>query len=327
MIMRSAFGLVAGDVLQTPFPFYTSSGCHSSALSALLGGAAYVVDPEVDVAAILKRVEQEGSTVFGSVPAVLTYMLESGHLARADLAKVRVLFSGGAAMPATIVDRLLEAFQSAELTNVYGLTEAGNAGLCLAGRYARVKAGSIGREPMPWTEFKVVDAHDAEVGPGEVGEIVLRGPSMMDGYFRDPDATAEALRGGWLHTGDLVRLDEDGFLYVHDRKKDVIIRGGFNVASLEVELVLVAHPQVLEAAVVAKPHPRLGEDVCAFIVPLVPGEMDIDLLAEFCRARLADFKVPREFVVLDELPKNATGKVLKATLRNQLAAAGPSRAG
>jgi acyl-CoA synthetase (AMP-forming)/AMP-acid ligase II len=180
---------------------------------------------------------------------------------------------------------------------------------------------------MPWTEFKVVDSHDAEVGPGGVGEIVLRGPSMMDGYFRDPDATAEALRDGWLRTGDLVRLDDDGFLYMHDRKKDVIIRGGFNVASLEVEHVLVSHPQVLEAAVVAKPHPRLGEDVCAFIVPLAAGEMDIGLLAEFCRARLADFKIPREFIVLDELPKNATGKVLKATLRKQVAAAGPAGAG
>jgi acyl-CoA synthetase (AMP-forming)/AMP-acid ligase II len=316
VIMRSAFGLVGGDVLHTPFPFYTSSGCHSSALSALLAGATYVVDPEVDVAAVLQRAQDERSTVFGSVPAVLTYMLESGLLHDVDLSAMRVVFSGGAALPAVLAERVIAAFPGAAVTNFYGLTEAGNIGLNLAGHYARVKPGSIGREPMPWTRYKVVDSSGREVKPGEVGEILLTGPSIMAGYYADEEATAATIQDGWLRTGDLVRLDTDGFVYVHDRMKDVIIRGGFNISSLEVENVLVAHPNVLEAAVVGKPHPRLGEDVCAFIVPCGEG-LDTQAVADFCATRLADFKVPREFVVLNDLPRNATGKVLKAKLRLQ----------
>jgi acyl-CoA synthetase (AMP-forming)/AMP-acid ligase II len=316
VIMRSAFGLVGGDVLHTPFPFYTSSGCHSSALSALLAGATYVVDPEVDVAAILQRAQDERSTVFGSVPAVLTYMLESGLLEDVDLSAMRVVFSGGAALPAVLAERVIAAFPGVSVTNFYGLTEAGNIGLNLAGHYARVKPGAIGREPMPWTQYKVVDIAGRDVKPGEVGEILLAGPSIMAGYYADEEATAATIQDGWLRTGDLVRLDTDGFVYVHDRMKDVIIRGGFNISSLEVENVLVSHPDVLQAAVVGKPHPRLGEDVCAFLVP--SGEsLDTQALAEFCASRLADFKVPREFVVLDDLPRNATGKVLKAKLRVQ----------
>jgi acyl-CoA synthetase (AMP-forming)/AMP-acid ligase II len=158
-------------------------------------------------------------------------------------------------------------------------------------------------------------------GPG-LGEVCLRSEAVMVGYLDDPVETANVLRDGWLLTGDLVRVDEDGFMFVYDRKKDVIIRGGHNVASIEVESTLNEHPAVIESALVGKPHPSLGEDLKAFVVLTEPGAADPDELRAFCAERLADYKVPRDYTFLDELPRNPTGKVLKRELREQLTGAG-----
>jgi acyl-CoA synthetase (AMP-forming)/AMP-acid ligase II len=323
-ILARTFGVEAGDVLHTPFPFYTSSGCHSSALSALWAGATYVMEPAVDVEAIARRVQTEGSTVFGAVPSVYIFLLESGWLQRLPPASLRTIFVGGAALMPALVEQLAEAFAGATLVNVYGLTEAGNAGLMNRGEEVRARPGSIGREGMPWTEFRLLDQAGEPVASGEVGEICLRTPSMMDGYFGDEQASRSAFRDGWLLTGDLARKDDDGYLFVYDRRKDVIIRGGFNISSLEIEGALTAHPDVLDAAVVAKPHAHLGEDIRAFVVTTSTARLAPEELMRHCAERLADFKVPRDIVFVEELPRSPTGKVQKAVLRAE-AVAEPGR--
>jgi acyl-CoA synthetase (AMP-forming)/AMP-acid ligase II len=316
-VLAGTFEVAAGDVLQTPFPFYTSSGCHTSALTALWSGGAYLMEPEVDVEVIARRMEAEGTTVFGAVPAVYVYLLESGFLEPLDLSRVTTIFSGGAPLIPSLVERMESTFAAAEIVNVYGLTEAGNAGLSLRGEEVRTHLGSIGRRGTPWTEMRLVGDGGAEVGVEEVGEICLRGPSIMDGYYRNEEATADALRDGWLFTSDLARRDAEGYIYVFDRRKDVIIRGGFNISSVEVESVLTAHPDVLEAAVVAKPHPSLGEDLRAFVVLAGGAEVGPDELRAHCESVLADFKVPRDIELLPELPRNATGKIQKQELRSR----------
>jgi acyl-CoA synthetase (AMP-forming)/AMP-acid ligase II len=200
----------------------------------------------------------------------------------------------------------------------YGLTEAGPGGLYLAEEYALAKLGSIGnRAAGHGTEFRVLRDDGTEAGPDETGELVLRGPAVMAGYFEDDTGTAAAFTGdGWLRSGDLVRVDAEGFVFHLDRLKDIIVRGGFNVASAEVEAVLLEHPDVLEAAVVGRPHERLGEDVHAVVVPRSGATVDVDALLAHCRSALADYKLPRTVEVRTEaLPRNASGKVLKRELR------------
>jgi long-chain acyl-CoA synthetase len=176
------------------------------------------------------------------------------------------------------------------------------------------KPGSIGT-PIKGVEMKVVDDEDSELPPGEVGEIVIRGHNVMKGYWNRPDATAEVMRGGWLHTGDMARVDEDGYFFIVDRKKDMIIRGGYNVYPREIEEVLYEHPAILEAAVIGVPDPEWGESLRAFVV-LRPGQTASERdLIDYCRSQLADFKRPRRVTFLPELPRNPTGKVLKRELR------------
>jgi acyl-CoA synthetase (AMP-forming)/AMP-acid ligase II len=184
--------------------------------------------------------------------------------------------------------------------------------------YASAKLGSIGNRPAGrFTQVRVVDESGADVGPDGVGELLLTGPSLMEGYFKDPDATAEAMSDGWLRSGDVVRLDSDGFFYHLDRKKDIIIRGGFNISSVGVEAALFEHPDVVDAAVIGVPHPRLGEDVKAFVVLRPGAQLDVAGLVEHCQARLADFEVPRQIAFRDMLPRNPSGKILKRVLRQE----------
>ena len=182
------------------------------------------------------------------------------------LATLRILDYGGSSMPPSMIERLRAAVPTAGLVQSYGLTEAGPGGTYLPEEYALSKLGSIGnRCAGRFTQVRVVDEAGADVGPDGVGELLLRGPSVMEGYHRDPVATDAAFVDGWLRSGDVVRVDADGFLFHVDRKKDIVVRGGFNIGSVEVEAALVAHPAVAEAAVFGVPHPRLGEDVHAVV--------------------------------------------------------------
>jgi len=249
--------------------------------------------------------------------------VEADPSALEQLATLRSVAYGAAPMAPSLLRRA-DRVLGVDLAQGYGMTElSGNAVFLDAAAHRRGLAGeehllrAAGR-PAPGVEVRVADEDDHPVADGEVGEILVRAPQVMAGYWDDPDATEQALRGGWLHTGDLGRIDADGLLHVVDRSKDVIITGGENVSSLEVEDVLLAVPGVSRVAVVAVPDPAWGENVCAVVVP-GPQGVDPDELVASARARLAGFKVPRHVVVVDELPVNAAGKVVKAELRAWLA--------
>ncbi|GAA1870025.1 class I adenylate-forming enzyme family protein [Asanoa iriomotensis] len=318
-----AFRLTPHDVLQSPFPITSGAGLHFNALSCLWAGACVVVD-DYDTAASLALIAEVAATVYVAVPSIYAYWLDSPALTGASLGSLRILDYGGASMPAALIERLRTAVPSAGLMQTYGLTEAGPGGCYLPEEYALTRLGSIGnRCAGPFTRVRVVDEDGADVGSGGTGELLLRGPSVMAGYYRDEEATAAAFTDGWLRSGDVVRVDEEGFLYHVDRRKDIIVRGGHNVASAEVEGALHAHPSVLEAAVIGVPHPRLGEDVYAVVVlsdSAVGPTPTVDDLIAHCRTLLADFKCPRRVEVVDALPRNAAGKVLKQRLREGVGA-------
>lgn len=209
---------------------------------------------------------------------------------------------------------------------MYGLTEGGTSGTFLrperhaeAVRHVRASGLSIGEAFHPWVGLRVADEHDRDVEPNEIGELCLSGPSVMRGYVHDEDATRTALRGGWLHTGDMAMRDDAGFLYMVDRKKQMIRRGGLDISSTEVEGVLLQHPAITEAAAFAIPNPILGEDVAVAVAVREGAEADADAVRAHCREHLADYKVPRAVHFLDALPRNAMGRVVKPELRQRFA--------
>lgn len=315
-----AFRLTPTDVLQSPFPITSGAGLHFNALSCLFAGACVVVD-DYDTVASLALVAEVGATVYVAVPSIYAFWLDAPELAATPLGSLRVLDYGGASMPAALIERVRAAVPSAGLMQTYGLTEAGPGGCYLPEEYALARLGSIGnRCAGRFTSVRVIDPDGQDVGPGGTGELVLRGPSVMEGYYRDEEATAAAFVDGWLRSGDVVRVDGDGFLFHVDRRKDIIVRGGHNVASAEVEAALHSHPAVREAAVIGVPHPRLGEDVRAVVVLREGAEVTAGDLVAHCRGLLADFKCPRGVEVVDVLPRNAAGKVLKQELRASVSA-------
>ena len=227
---------------------------------------------------------------------------------------MRVIIDGGEKMPMPLIDRLLTAFPDAWFADAYGLTETVSGDTVLNKGKERDKLGSVGK-PVFNIDLRVVRPDDTEAAPGEEGEIVIRGPKVSVGYWRDEAATKAAHRDGWFHTGDIGVLDEDGYLYIVDRLKDMIVSGGENVASLEVERVLYEHPSVSEAAVVGRAHERWGEVPVAFVVLRDGAELDEEVLLDFCRQRLATFKTPKAVAFVAALPRNPSGKVLKRALR------------
>jgi long-chain acyl-CoA synthetase len=244
--------------------------------------------------------------------------LMHADLAGRDVSSLRICVSGGAAIPGEVIRGFEAAYGGAPILEGYGLSET--CALATFNRSAQDRRVlSIGKR-MWGCEVRVVDGRDAELPPGRehVGEIVLRGHNVMKGYRGRPEATAEAMRGGWFHTGDLGYRDEDGFFYIVDRKKDLVIRGGFNVYPREIEEVLHEHPAVREAAVIGRADERLGEEVVAFVALKSGSSAAPEEVVAFCRERLAAYKYPREVVVLDDLPKGPSGKVLKTELRASL---------
>jgi long-chain acyl-CoA synthetase len=313
----STMRLVGDDVFQTPAPVYTSTGTHTCPLPVLAVGATYVLEPGFDVERSAERLASEATTVFFGVPAMLMLLLDRLPVDRA-LPHLRSLMYGGSPISEQVISRLHERFPDTGLWNLYGLTEGGPTGCILPPEYAIEKLGSVGRA-VDGTELKVVDDDGKEVPADEPGEIIMRAQTLMDGYWNAPEPTAATLVNGWLHTGDIGKKDAEGFVYLLDRKKDLIIRGGFNVYPAEIEAVLHEHPGVREAAVVAIPHRVLGEEACAVVAPREGVELDQSELAEFCAERLADFKRPRLWRIVPELPRSTMGKVLKRELRDQLA--------
>jgi acyl-CoA synthetase (AMP-forming)/AMP-acid ligase II len=247
---------------------------------------------------------------------MVNQILAHPSLGARDLSGVRLIIDGGEKMPLPLIERLLKAFPCAWFSDAYGLTETVSGDTFLDKRMTVAKLGSVGK-PCLHLDVAIWDEEDRPVAPGALGEIVLRGPKVFKGYWKDPDATTAAFRGGWFHTGDIGSLDADGFLYIVDRKKDIIVSGGENIASLEVERVLYEHPAVLEAAVVARRDVRWGEVPVAFVVCRAGATATEHELREHCLARLAKFKVPRALEFIDALPRNPSGKVLKRLLRER----------
>jgi long-chain acyl-CoA synthetase len=320
----SAIGLTKlteEDILLGALPLFHSFGQTCSMNSAVRTGACLDLLPRFDATRALELIDRDGITVFQGVPTMYYALLNHPERGRYDTSTLRLCVSGGAALPVEVLHGCEKAF-GATILEGYGLSETSPVASFNQLGQER-KAGSIGT-PIEGVEMKVVDDDDNELAPGEVGELVIRGHNIMKGYWNRPDATAEAMRGGWFHSGDMARMDEDGYFFIVDRKKDMILRGGYNVYPREVEEVLYEHPAVLEAAVVALPDERLGEEVGAAIA-LKPGaEADSEELRDFVKQRVAAYKYPRRIWFVEALPKTATGKILKREIEvpDRVAAAG-----
>ncbi|NEB02875.1 long-chain fatty acid--CoA ligase [Streptomyces sp. SID13726] len=309
------FGLTAADTTLIGGPLYHVGGLDMPALGVLYAGGRVVLQRKFDPVGALRSIEEHRVTNVWLAPAMVNAVLEVPDREGYDTSSVRFVLGGGEKTPEPVLRRIMTAFPNAWFADAYGLTETVSGDTFLDREHALAKLGSVGR-PVPHTRVRIVDDTGKEVPAGELGEITLRGPKVFAGYWRDEKATSAALREGWFHTGDIGHVDEEGFLYIDDRKKDMIVSGGENIATPEVERVLYEHPAVLEAAVVGLTHPRWGEVPRAFVV-LRPGtDTGAAELREFCRARLARFKVPARFDFVGELPRTPSGKVLKRTLRD-----------
>jgi fatty-acyl-CoA synthase len=302
------------DVEVHALPLFHSAQLHCFFTPSIHLGAVNVLLPKADPATMLAAVEAERATKLFCPPTVWIALMNHPDFDRRDLSSLRKGYYGASIMPVEVLAELGERLPGVRLFNFYGQTEMSPVATVLRPEDQVRKAGSAGR-PALSVETKIVDLDGRPVAAGEVGEIVHRSPQAMVGYWNDPAKTAETFRGGWLHTGDLGYLDDEGYLYVVDRMKDMIKSGGENVASREVEEVIHAHPAVAEAAVFGIPHPRWIEAVAAVVVPRAGQMVAPDAITAFCRERLAGFKTPRYVVVADGLPKNPSGKILKRELR------------
>ena len=301
------------DKLLIMAPMFHVTALNSQLIKILHAGATGVLMRAFKTEAILDTIEREQITEMTGVPAMYSMILQSPTLERRNLTTLRYCGYGGAPAPVEVIKTLKEKFPTWRLRNVYGLTEASSWVTMLPHEQTTIRPDSTGL-PVPVVRLKIVNDCGEEAPQGEVGEILIQGPNVFKGYWRNPEATAESLKKGWLYTGDLGRFDEEGYLYVVDRKKEMVIRGGENVYCIEVENVLYQHPKVGEAAVTGAPDPILGEVVKAVLV-LKPGQQATETeIQEFCKKYLANYKVPKYVCFVDELPRNPAGKVIKKGL-------------
>ena len=296
------------DVIFGGLPLFHVFGQTVALNVAVAAGACLTLLPRFDPAHALRIVAGHHVTVFEGVPTMYVALLHQPDRADHDVSTLRMCISGGAALPVEVLRGFEDAFGCTVLEG-YGLSETSPvASFNHPGRER--KPGSIGT-PIRDVRMRVVDNADHEVPQGDVGEIVIRGPNVMKGYWQRPEATADAVRDGWFHTGDLARVDEDGYFFIVDRKKDLIIRGGYNVYPREIEEVLYEHPAVAEAAVIGLPHSSLGEEVAA-AVALKPGAtVTAGELRDYVKGQVAAYKYPRHLWIVDVLPKGPTGKIQK----------------
>jgi acyl-CoA synthetase (AMP-forming)/AMP-acid ligase II len=302
------------------FPLFHTSGCLSVFLTSLTRGGRIVFLPRWSAAEALRLVQQERVTALPAVPTMLWDLLHSPELAGSDTSSLVNLGTGGQGLPANLLQAIRAAFPRAILGTGYGMTETnGMVSLALGEEYL-AHPESVGR-PLPTAEIRIVDDADRELPAGATGEVCIRSAQNMNGYWAHPEADAERLRGGWLHSGDLGRIDAHGRLHIVARKTDMVISAGENIYCAEVERVLTEHPHVLEAATFGVPDERLGERLIAVIVARAGSGLDAAQLGEFCRTRLADYKLPRSWhFERGPLERNAAGKLLKAQLRARVGA-------
>jgi long-chain acyl-CoA synthetase len=305
---ESLFEINEDDVVLGALPLFHSFGQTVCMNCSALGGGALTFIPRFDPGKALEIIQRDSVTVFAGVPTMYNAMLNDPQAGEIDASCLRICVSGGAAMPGELMKAFEEKF-GCKILEGYGLSETSPVASFNHPDSER-KAGSIGT-PIQGVEMKVVDENDKDVEQGETGEIVIRGHNVMKGYWKRDDATEEAMRGGWFHTGDMAYVDEDGYFFIVDRKKDMIIRGGYNVYPREIEEVLYQHPAVLECAVVGVPDDSLGEEIGAVVVLKEGEDAEADELQAHVKSEVAAYKYPRKIWFADELPKTATGKIVK----------------
>ena len=309
------------DVTLAVLPLFHSFGQSSVMNIALHAGATLTLVPRFETDKVLEVIQRDRVTILPGVPTMFFAILHDPRTKDYDLSSLRMCVSGGAAIPGQIIENWGSRFPGTIILEGYGLSETSPTATFNRSAAER-RVLSIGKQ-IWGVEIKIFDENDQEVpgrGPESVGEIVIRGHNVMKGYYKKPAETAEAFKGGWFHTGDMGYIDDDGFFFIVDRKKELIIRGGFNVYPREVEEAIYQHPAVAEVAVIGVPDDRMGEEVKA-VVALKPGQTaTADEIIAFTKERVAAYKYPRTVEFLDTLPKGATGKILKKELKAQLEA-------
>lgn len=310
-------GMRLGDRILHIAPLYHAADLVGLLISGTFLGAGHVVLQGFEPVAVLDALEKEQITAFFGVPTMFQFLLRVPGVADRDLSAWRIGIFGAAPMPASVVEQLVEVFPAVEFMQVCGQTEAGPGGIYVTSDEVRARPDANGRRALPLTEMRLVDPDDRDVATGAVGELVLRGETVMKGYWNKPAETAETLRGGWLHTGDLARADGDGYVVLVDRLKDLIITGGRNVYSVEVEVALAGHPGVADCAVIARPHPEYGESIIAVVTPREGVTLTLEDVCGFCTDKIASYKIPHDLIIA-AIPRSASGKILKHELRAAL---------
>ena len=314
MSQITAAGLQDGERFLHVAPLYHAGGLvFLSAITAV--GGTHVLLPEFEPAATIAAVRRHGVTCMLTVPAVLALLLRVLEN-EADLASWRRAIVGGSAMPEATLSALFTRLPQVRLSQMCGQTESGPAGLFSTHEQMTERPSASGHQAEPFLEARVVDERGRDVTPPGVGELVFRGETVMKEYWRQPEATAATIRDGWLHTGDVVRIDTDGSYTIVDRLKDMLITGSRNVYSIEVEQAVATHPDVLECAVIGRPHELWGESIVAVVAPREGTAPTLDEVRDHCRDLIADYKLPHH-LILDTLPRNPSGKVLKDQLRQR----------
>jgi long-chain acyl-CoA synthetase len=316
MCLPATVGGTGQDVALVTIPLFHSTAQTCLQNAGLYGGYRLVLLPRFEPAAVLDTMMRERVNLWIGVPTMYWMLLQHVAAAKVDPAPVaenlRLCISGGAPMPAEVMRRFEEMF-GVRVLEGYGLSETSPVA-CFNQVQRPSKPGTVG-QPIFGVDVQCIDDHDRPVAVGERGEIVIRGPNVMKGYLNRPEATAEVLRRGWFHTGDVGFIDSDGYVSIVDRMKDMIIRGGHNVYPRELEEVLLTHPAIAMAAVVGVPDERLGEEIKVFVVRKSGAELTAETLVAWCREQFAAYKAPRIVEFRDALPIGATGKILKRELR------------
>ena len=312
--MAGIYGLKEEEKILHVAPLYHAAELCLMFFPGTMTAATHTILPSFDPAVVVHTIAQQKINVFFGVPTMYQRMLEVPDLDELDLSSWRVGMFGAAPMPASVVERLIRRLPTVELIQLCGQTEAGPGGIYSGAADVRARPDASGRFAFPNTECRVVDLEGNDVQAGEVGELLLRGETVMKRYWKNDDETMATLRNGWLHTGDVAIHDADGYITLVDRMKDMIISGGHNVYSIEVENALMGHPDIVDVAVLGIPHAEFGESILAVIVPRDGSTPTLAEVREWSRSLISDYKVPHH-ILIHPIPRNASGKIQKHLLR------------
>jgi fatty-acyl-CoA synthase len=315
--MIATCGMRVGDRFLHVAPLFHAAELCIMLMPGTMVGAKHVVLNGFDPAVVADTMESERITMFFGVPTMFQFLLKVPDLAERDLSAWRTGLFGAAPMPASAVEELVSTLPQVDFMQLCGQTEGGPGGIYSDAAQVRERPDASGRQALPFTECRVVDPDGHDVEAGDTGELILRGETIMKEYWNKPEATAETIADGWLHTGDLARVDADGYMTLVDRMKDMIITGGHNVYSVEVENALAAHPDIADCAIVGRPHADYGESIVAVVTPIDGKTITLDQIKTFCKEQVSSYKVPHELIVRT-IPRNPSGKIMKHVIRAEM---------